>query len=83
MHGMAATPAQHAVMAQRLLGRKSQHRDKRLRGGVLQAAARCAVESADSVPAALSGERVRTDARLALASLTEWALPLAHPVSML
>ena len=50
---------------------------------MLQAAARCAVESAASVPAALSGERVRMDARLALASLTEWALPLAHPVSKL
>ena len=50
---------------------------------MLQAAARCAVESADSVPAALSAERVRADARLALASLTEWALPLTHPMSKL
>ena len=50
---------------------------------MVQAAARCAVESADPVPAMLSVARVRTDARLALGSLTEWALPLVQPVSKL
>ena len=61
----------------------SQCRQAHLRGSMLQAAARYAVESADAVPALLSGDRVRTDARLALASLTEWELPLAQPLSRL
>ncbi len=52
---------------------------RELHGG-RQAAARHAVESADSVPPALSAEGVRAGARAARASLAEWALPLPAPV---